>query len=106
PWTKASKEAAAVRIAMTVAWAGSHDGVLLEVVDEADLDTDEPRIELRESRGKINADLTVGVNLADTKELLANAGLGYRGMQLIGSGFIVEPSLAEQLGLGTRPGLE
>src|SRR3546814_2068143 len=35
PWTKTGRDAAAVRIAMTVAQAGRHDGVLREVVREA-----------------------------------------------------------------------
>ncbi len=42
PWTKATENAAAVRIAMTVAAAGRHEGVLREVVREAKLDTDQP----------------------------------------------------------------
>ncbi|MGL1344676.1 hypothetical protein ACSTKE_00210, partial [Vibrio parahaemolyticus] len=35
PWSKASKDSAAVRIAMTAAQAGKHDGVLWEVSSEA-----------------------------------------------------------------------
>ncbi len=42
PWTKATKGAAAVRIAMTVGCAGRHDGALREVVAENGLDTDQP----------------------------------------------------------------
>src|SRR5690606_28124747 len=38
--------------------------------------------------------------------LLANEGLSSRGVQLMGSGFIVTLSEAEQLGFGRRPGLE
>jgi hypothetical protein len=52
PWTKATKDAAAVRIAMTVAAAGTHEGVLREVAREADLDTDTPLVELVEHRGR------------------------------------------------------
>ncbi len=36
---------ASVRIAMTVAVAGRHEGVLREVTHETELDTDEPEIE-------------------------------------------------------------
>jgi hypothetical protein len=38
PWTKATPEAASVRIAMTVGSSGQRDGVLREVVKEAKLD--------------------------------------------------------------------
>src|SRR5205823_679331 len=44
PWTKASKDAAAVRIAMTVVEAGTREGVIREVVREERLETDEPLI--------------------------------------------------------------
>jgi len=53
PWTKATRDAAAVRIAMTVAEAGVHQGRLLEVTKEEVLDTDAPNVELQEARGKI-----------------------------------------------------
>ena len=39
PWTKATPDAAAVRIAMTVAEAGAHDGKLVEIVREEGLET-------------------------------------------------------------------
>ena len=60
PWTKATPDAAAVRIAMTVAEAGTHDGLLQEVQRESGLDTDAPVIEFTTIRGRINVDLTVG----------------------------------------------
>ena len=50
PWTKATPDAAAVRIAMTVAENGSTDGRLLEVVREIGLDTDQPEIVFQKSR--------------------------------------------------------
>jgi hypothetical protein len=106
PWTKATRDAAAVRIAMTVAEAGAHEGRMLEVSGEMGLDTDEPIVELRETVGKINVDLTVGVDVSALPPLKANTFLASRGMQLMGAGFIVTPSEAEQLGLGRRPGLE
>ena len=106
PWTKATEKAAAVRIAMTVAAAGRLEGILREVTREAKLDTDQPEIELSAKFGRINADLTVGVNTGDAERLRANEGLGYRGVQLISDGFIITPKEAEYLGLGKRPGLE
>ncbi|WP_439495146.1 class I SAM-dependent DNA methyltransferase [Bosea sp. (in: a-proteobacteria)] len=106
PWTKAGKDAAAVRIAMTVAAAGRHEGRLRKVVSEAALDSDQPDIELSEKRGRINADLTVGVDVTRSKPLLANEGLSSPGVKLHGAGFIVSAREAEALGLGRRPGLE
>jgi hypothetical protein len=106
PWSKVTRDAAAVRIAMTVAEAGTQDGVLREVVREGGLDSDAPVIEFSEVSGPINADLTVGVDVSGCKPLLANEGLSSRGMSLHGAGFIVTPQEAEHLGLGRRPGLE
>jgi len=106
PWTKETRNSAAVRIAMTVAGPGKQDGVLRKVVREEALDTDEPVIEFEETRGRINSDLTVGVDVTATKELHAGVGLSSPGMKLHGNGFIVTPQEAEQLGLGKRPGLE
>ena len=106
PWTRVTRDAAAVRIAMTVAEAGTSEGVLREVVREAGLDTDAPAIEFVEFDGIINSDLTVGVDVTKAQPLLANEGLSSPGVKLHGAGFIVTPQKAEHLGLGRRPGLE
>jgi hypothetical protein len=106
PWTKATDNAAAVRIAMTVGAAGRHEGVLREVTREAKLDTDQPEIELTAKIGRINADLTVGVDTASVTTLTANEGLCSRGVALHGAGFLISTSEAAHLGLGRRPGLE
>jgi len=106
PWTKAAADSAAVRIAMTVAEAGSTEGVLYEVTAESGLDSDTPQISFNEQRGTINADLTVGVDVASAIPLQANEGLSSRGMALHGAGFIVAPDEATRLGLGRIPGLE
>lgn len=106
PWTKATKEAASVRIAMTVAAAGTHEGILREVVSETAVDTDEPVIKFKDTAGTLNANLTVGTDSTKTNGLVANGALCYRGVQLMGSGFIVERSDAKSLGLGLRSGLE
>jgi hypothetical protein len=106
PWTKATRDSAAVRIAMTVGEAGRSDGLLREVVSETGLDTDEPSIVFANRLGRINSDLTVGVDLSKANALLANKGLGSRGVQLMGSGFIITPTEAAHLGLGKRPGLD
>jgi SAM-dependent methyltransferase len=106
PWTRAGKDAAAVRIAMTVAAAGRHEGRLCEVVSESALDTDQPQIALSESRGRINANLTIGIDVTRARGLRANEGLCSPGVKLHGAGFIVTPRQAEALGLGRRSGLE
>ncbi len=106
PWTKATPDAAAVRIAMTVAEAGAGEGRLLEVTREAGLETDAPLIECAERWGVINSDLTVGVDVTAAQALKANEGLSSPGVKLHGAGFIVTPQEAAYLGLGQRPGLD
>lgn len=106
PWTKQTRDAAAVRIAMTVAQAGKHEGTALDVVSERGLDSDVPEVELRQVVGEVHADLTVGANLAAARPLLANEWLCSRGVSLHGAGFIVKREEAEALGLGRREGLE
>ena len=106
PWTKASKDSAAVRISMTVAQAGSREGQLWEVVQESGLDTDEPSLAFKTRTGHINSDLSIGADLTGAVELQAGRGLVSRGVALHGSGFIVSPAQAELLGLGIRRGLE
>jgi len=106
PWTKVTRDSAAVRIAMTVAEAGKKDGLLLEVTAEEAVDTDSPVILFMDKRGKINADLTVGVDVTGAVELKANMAICSPGMKLHGSGFIITVQEAEHLGLGSRLGLE
>ncbi|MCT8266937.1 class I SAM-dependent DNA methyltransferase [Afifella sp. JA880] len=105
PWLKASDKAA-VRIAMTVAQKGEHEGVLAEVIREEGLNTDTPLVTLEERTGKIRANLTVGADLAVMQPLLANEAVSSPGVKLHGSGFIVTKQKAKTLGLGTIPGLE
>ncbi len=106
PWTKATRDAASVRIAMTVVEAGAREGVLSEVTLEADLDTDTPEIALRETKGTINPDLTIGADVTTAMALKANEYICSPGVKLHGAGFIVTTQEAAALGLGKRPGLE
>lgn len=106
PWTKVTRDNAAVRIAMTVAQPGKHDGLLLETVAEQGVDTDSPVILFNERQGVVNSDLTVGVDVVSAAPMKANEGLSSRGMSLHGAGFIISSSEAKHLGLGRRPGLE
>jgi hypothetical protein len=86
PWTKATQDAAAVRIAMTVATAGAHGGRLLEVTKEEGVDTDAPNVELRETRGRINSDLTVGVDVTALPALQAKCFFSFTRNAAHGSG--------------------
>jgi hypothetical protein len=97
PWTKATKDGAAVRIAMTVAERGDHEGELREVTKDIALNTDEPKIELARTRARINADLTAGANITATAPLNANDGLSCNGMMLAGQGFKISKATAEEL---------
>jgi len=105
PWTKATQDAAAVRIAMTVAESGNAEGVLREVTQEGDLETDSPRIFLKETMGLIHADLTVGADVGSTVALQSNHSICHDGVKLHGRGFIITPEEAAHLGLGKRIGL-
>ncbi|HEX7711743.1 MAG TPA: DNA methyltransferase [Sphingomonadaceae bacterium] len=105
PWMK-SADKAAVRIAMTVAQAGKHEGVLAEVVSEADLDTDIPKVELERRETVITSRITAGANLADARPLLANECLGHQGFKPYGDAFFISQADAVRFGLGSRPGAE
>jgi len=106
PWTKATRDAAAVRIAMTVAAPGVHEGRLVEIVRETGLDSDQPGLEALISLGRINPDLSLGSDVTAVAALKANEGLASPGVKLHGAGFIVTPAQAAHLGLGQRDGLE
>lgn len=105
PWMK-STDKAAVRIAMTVAQAGNHEGVLAKVMREAELNTDTPQVELERREGKVTSKLTIGADLSKAQRLLASEALSSRGISLHGAGFIVTPREAAGLGLGSIAGLE
>lgn len=104
PWVD-SANGAAVRIAMTVAAPGQHEGRLQTVESETQGDFGEVAVSLLERRGPIHADLSVGANVVGARSLQANSDLSNRGVQLFGSGFIVTRQQACSLGLGTVPGI-
>jgi hypothetical protein len=105
PWVDGA-DGAAVRIAMSVGVNGEQGGVLQKVIAEQQGDGEGRNVQFQIITGKLHADLKIGANLADAKPLMANAGISNRGMQLIGSGFIVTSEQAHALGLGRVPGLE
>lgn len=97
PWTKMSRDAAAVRIAMTVTEAGDKVGRLIKVMSETDLETDLPKIELAEEAGPIHSDLTIGADATSVRTLSANQGLSCNGVMLAGGGFVVDRATADRL---------
>ncbi len=105
PWVD-SANGAAVRIAMTVAQAGAHEGRLLTVNSETTQDDGEVAVRLSESRGLLHADLRTGADVSSVKPLKANLGISTPGVKLHGAGFIVTRQEAAALGLGQVPGLE
>lgn len=88
PWVDAA-DGAAVRIAMTVGEAGRTHGRLVTVKKEAVISDDAVSVELAERSGFINADLTLGANVAGSVALRSNGGISSNGFMLSGSGFIV-----------------
>ncbi len=105
PWVDAS-DGAAVRIAMTVGVAGALDGCLAVVASETPTEGAERHVAFSEALGRINADLTVGADVSSAVALNANDGFSGFGMALHGSGFIVSPKEASQLGLNRIAGLD
>ncbi|CAN5158039.1 hypothetical protein BH09PSE1_BH09PSE1_15030 [soil metagenome] len=102
PWIGGAGSAS-VRVAMTVVERGKPvgQGRLLSVIAEP-----ETGPVFKERRGVIRADLTVGADVTSAAPLRANAGLASRGVQLIGAGFIAEPSTAGRLLEASEPGAE
>ncbi len=105
PWVDAA-DGAAVRIAMTVGAPGSVEGQLRIVESEVESGQDEVAVSLRERSGLIHADLRSGANVASAQALQANRDISCPGLKLHGSGFIVTPAKATELGLGRIEGLD
>ncbi len=96
PWIKATDKAA-VRISMTVAERGSREGVLAEVIEEAGLNTDTPRVLLARQTVRISSRLSASANLDVQKPLLANQLIAWQGCKLVGAGFLVSGTMREAL---------
>ncbi|MFZ1509634.1 MAG: DNA methyltransferase, partial [Anaerolineae bacterium] len=105
PWVDTA-DGAAVRISITVAEAGESDGSLTTVVSETPTEDGSAKIALSRQVGRVFADLTIGVDITNAQSLRANSNVSNPGVKLHGSGFIVTPDEAKQLGLGRIPGLE
>jgi hypothetical protein len=90
PWRDIETDAA-VRVSMTVTTAGTGDGVILAVDD----DPNAPVISVRS--GRVNPDLTIGVNVTVAKPLRANENLCFMGVKLAGDGFRLTSSERDDL---------
>ncbi len=108
PWVDTA-DGAAVRIAMTVGEGGRLTGRVKTVIEEREeaLDgSDDLVVAIGTRTGRINADLTVGVDVTLARSLRANADLCSVGMKTIGSAFQIAHECAVSLGLGSVEGLE
>ena len=105
PWVDTA-DGAAVRVAMTVGESGEAEGILKRVVSEYETNSLEHEVVFVNEQGVIFADLTVGADVGGAVALKANENLSSRGVQIIGSGFMVTPEEASELGLGRIEGLE
>ena len=104
PWIGPNVKEGRLRVAMTVGALGNDVGTLSKVILERPQD-DFVRVDLSSQRGKINADLSIGMDTKLLQKLMSNSGLCSQGMKLIGKGFLVKPNEAEKLGLGDNPDL-
>ena len=86
PWIDTT-DGAAVRIAMTVVKSGKHEGVLGKVVKEVESDDGVTIVDLAISKGFINVDLSVGVDVVSASKLTANSRLSGQGVIVLGEGF-------------------
>ncbi|QDW67829.1 class I SAM-dependent DNA methyltransferase [Luteimonas granuli] len=108
PWVDTA-DGAAVRIAMTVGEGGRRTGRVGAVVEEhgeASSGSDDLVAAMSTRTGRINADLTVGVDVTQARALRANAELSSVGMKTIGAAFQIDRQSAVGLGLFSIPGLE
>lgn len=104
PWVDSSN-GAQVRISMTVVASGHEQGIVSNVILERPADG-YVAVSVDNLIGRINSNLTIGIDAGSLKPLQANEGLCSRGMIILGPGFIVTPDTAKDLGLGRIPGLE
>ncbi len=88
PWRASVKDAAVVRISMTVGQKKRAEGALLTVVQEDYLKTDNPRITFDKATGIIHADLSVGANASQSIALQSNDAISWNGVMLASRGFL------------------
>ncbi len=96
PWVDSS-DGAAVRVALTVAQAGKHDGLLCAVIKETPAEFGEVAVQFIETLGLISPGLTVGTDVASAPALQSNDRMSCVGYQLTGKGFVVDEQQAREL---------
>lgn len=106
PWVDSS-DGAAVRISMSVCTKGDLPGILAVVTNEKSSEDGEVKsISLNKVEGKILPDFRIGADILSSRALHSNLELSNKGVLLIGSGFIITPDKADELGLGKVPNIE
>lgn len=105
PWVDSS-DGAAVRIAMTVGERGNNKGKLYLVETEEQGDENGRKVVFNIIDNKINSDLTVGIDLVSVSDLKANMNLCFRGVTLVGQGFVIDKDQSKALGKNIRRDLE
>jgi hypothetical protein len=101
PWVD-SADGAAVRIAMTVAKKGTHDGILAKVRSEKNTGIEEVAVEFDLAVGNIYEDLKIGANVAAASYLRSNEGMSFQGIILVGDGFRLSPEELDKYGLNAN----
>ena len=96
PWVDTA-DGAAVRIAMTVGCGGDHVGEVLAVTSEESLEDGSVKVSFAESRGRIQADLTIGAKVAGVTALRSNERLCWQGCKLVGAGFQIAEEVFKSL---------
>ncbi len=97
PWV-ASADGSDVRIAMTVGAVTDQPGTLQTVTRETQSTGAHWDVELKDSSGKIQPDLTVGPDVVGAEPLEANMGMSYMGVIPVGLGFRLDPEEIEEMG--------
>jgi hypothetical protein len=96
PWVDSS-DGAAVRIAMTVA-ADSGGESRIDIAEELPASPDGvPGVKLFPKAGKINSNLSVGVDVSIAQQLSANQGLCGQGVIVLGDGFLLNEEECQTL---------
>ncbi|MBL8314757.1 MAG: class I SAM-dependent DNA methyltransferase [Rubrivivax sp.] len=97
PWVDSASRAA-VRIAMTVGTGNDVDGELWTVARESEAAEGEVAVAIESRGGVVHSDLTVGPAVGRAVKLVANAGLCFQGMNLVGKGFRLDAGEVRALG--------
>ncbi len=88
PWVD-STDGAAVRISMTAGDTRTETGVFATVESERPTGSDSVHVDVRERRGVVNADLSLGADVSSAVALQANRALASMGPALGSRGFVL-----------------